>query len=264
MIAFIIALKPIKKKVNQVQLIILETILLGVNACLFALVLINKSDNSSQNLVSVLGYLIISFNYGIDLLAVTFLVIKLVLEALRLHSLAKTQKIPMSAWLQLVVIVLQQGGMGFEEMLGDTTSAPVRPISPQNSTGMKLSDRRNRKNTLFPTQQDTSPNVQVDPETKDSDRLARIRRIQQSMQTKKVQQFVDEVKLDVEETSIIGGLRKENLDLQLRKESSAGDGSPWSAESDGQNQQQFLTRRRVDRTTQRRNLEKSSISLVSR
>ena len=68
----------------------------------------------------IIGDLVIIGNAMIKILAIVFLIIKLVLEIRRIYLFRKSEFfVPKGAWLQLIVIYIQQGAMGFEELLND-------------------------------------------------------------------------------------------------------------------------------------------------
>ena len=140
-LTYLILTKPFIKKINQVQLIILESIILFIHICLLALTVLKMESFEDTEATIVLGDMIIAGNYILHVHAVLFLIIKLVLEIRNLYTLKKTQqKIPEMAWLQFVVIYIQQGGMGFEEitleLVSNTKIAPMTTITSLSTSNI--------------------------------------------------------------------------------------------------------------------------------
>ena len=160
-LAYLILAKPLVKKINQVQLIILESIILIIHICLLALTVLKIKSFEDTKATIVLGDTIIAGSYVVHAHAIIFLIIKLVLEIRNLYIPRKTQqKIPEMAWLQFIVIYIQQGAMGFEEITPELPSrAKVTPIAPTNALPtsnkalmpLKLSKNRMLKRSTMQT-----------------------------------------------------------------------------------------------------------------
>jgi len=113
----IIKEKPFKRRINMIQVIIIEVILLLTN--IFTIIVINSavSDQVDTKACILLADLMIIGDVSINFLMVLFLAIKLVLEAFYIYKLRqKNSKVSKTVWLQLLTLILQQGGFGFEEI----------------------------------------------------------------------------------------------------------------------------------------------------
>ena len=119
-LSYVCLMKPLSRKINQIQLIIIESIVLVVNICLLTLTALSAQENKNKNSIVTLGDFIIAGNIGVNLVIVIFLLIKVSIEAVRLVKLIKTkQKIGREIWLRILVVIVQQASLGFEELLGD-------------------------------------------------------------------------------------------------------------------------------------------------
>ena len=126
-IVFIVAVKPLKKKINYVQLVIFEGILLAVNICWLILVVFNRYNFSLSRVGVLFGDLIILGNLCINVNAITFLVIKVCREVKKIYDAQKGElEASRERWVQIIVIGLQQGLLGFEEMFDSTLKDEFR------------------------------------------------------------------------------------------------------------------------------------------
>jgi len=128
-LGFIIYKKPVNRKINHIQLIIIETVVLVINIALLGLCIIDVKESfvRSHSAFVALGDIVVYGNIVINLLAVVFLIIKVVegASAIRKYQKANPTGKNGSLWLQLFVFYMQQAGMGFEEMFIDEKTAEI-------------------------------------------------------------------------------------------------------------------------------------------
>ena len=150
-ILYTVIVKPLRSKVNFIQLILLEGIILVINAALLGLTVLHKNGLENSHTGVALGDLAIAGNLLIVALLPIFLVIKL---AMRCHMLYKLKKggmnISKALYVQIFTIYVQQGGMGFEEVFNPNTKQkaapahlakePVSPTQNLNSTSKPLEE----------------------------------------------------------------------------------------------------------------------------
>jgi len=113
----IIKEKPFKRRINMIQVIVIEVLLLLTN--IFTIIVVNSavSDQVNSKACILLADLMIIGDVAINFLLILFLVIKLVLEAFYIYKLRqKSPNVSKTVWLQLLTLILQQGGFGFEEI----------------------------------------------------------------------------------------------------------------------------------------------------
>ena len=120
MIAYIFVKKPIKSKINNLNVALIELIMLGINICAVCLAAFDTSadrENISQSSIDTISKAIIVLSFSIDVVAVSFLTVKVVLVIVKAFQLRKeVSKQERAAWLQLLFIPLQQGCLFFEEI----------------------------------------------------------------------------------------------------------------------------------------------------
>ena len=117
-IGYILVTRPVVNKVNLIQLVIVEVLILLAHCCFLSLVVLGSKGLENSDLAVVAGDLAIGCNGCLSAVSIIFLIVKLVLEVQKLYKLHKAKyDIPIVAWLQIIVVYVQQGGMGFEEML---------------------------------------------------------------------------------------------------------------------------------------------------
>jgi len=119
-LAYIILRRPLARVINFVQLMIFETIMLIINICLLLL----KLEIGDTHTKTLIGDFVIAGNSMINLIAIVFLVFKVIGGIKVLFGYLSNQ--PKKQWtifLQLIPLYLQQGGMGFEEMFIDPKAA---------------------------------------------------------------------------------------------------------------------------------------------
>ena len=178
--------KPIKRSLDQTNLILLELIILAVHICVLTLAALAQSNSKQGKVQMFLGEIIMTCEYSIDILAVTFLILKLI-EGTRLALNLHGQKDPneKACWIQLLFIPLQQGGMAFEQVqlipysqsspavgLESLSTSPAeftrqstrskysRKIHPSLSVMKDASDMRLNNNNITEIELETSPVTQ--------------------------------------------------------------------------------------------------------
>jgi len=134
-LTFLIRMKPFKKKINFIQILLFEVIIFVMNLWMFLLTIMSVSNTRDTAIKVVLGDLVIVGNTCINLLCLAFLVLKLKIEIDNFYAIL--QKIPnptykeKTAWLMFLSLPLQQAYMGFEEMIDDYN--PIYTPSAQMS-----------------------------------------------------------------------------------------------------------------------------------
>ena len=174
-LTFIVWMKPITKKVNHVQLVILEALVLIVHACLLGLSVLNVKGKSQSVGSVILGDLIIIVNTLINAHAIIFLAIKVALQLRKIEVYKnKNSFLPSGAYLQILVIYIQQGAFGFEELLEDPISAEdsldpqaafvhagrVKLRPPVETPEKKIFDRKKTRNLDLLTNIVKEPDVE--------------------------------------------------------------------------------------------------------
>jgi len=108
--------RPIMKRINLIQLLLMESVSLMTSFLMLVLTIltVNGSYFRASSQVILLGDLIIVGNILQNCLVFAFLAIKLVIEA---KTISNEQKSNFSKvkWLQLFAVFFQQAGFGFEE-----------------------------------------------------------------------------------------------------------------------------------------------------
>lgn len=117
MLGYIAKTRPLIRRVNLIQLIIFESIVLLVNISLFALALLQRYGNQDSATAVMFGDIAIAGISSTNILTMAILAVKLFQGAIAIFksSSSKKRRNP-STWLPLLVYGLQQGGMGFEEV----------------------------------------------------------------------------------------------------------------------------------------------------
>jgi len=119
-LGYILKTKPLLRKINYIQLLVVETTVMVINLCLFILKICHLMTSQNTHQVAILGDVIIMANAVINFSNILFFFAKII-NAYRVirSSMTKDKNISKTVWLQLFVIYLQQGGMGFEEVFID-------------------------------------------------------------------------------------------------------------------------------------------------
>ena len=163
-LGYIIVMKPLARIINFIQLIIFESIMLIINICLLLL----KLNFGNIHTKALIGDLVIAGNSIINLIAIVFLIFKL-LGGIKI-LIQYQRKQPKTQWtifLQLIPLYLQQGGMGFEEMFIDAKAAeaynqPQYLIKDKEVTAETLGRRpiKTKSGKIFPESASEIPNRQ--------------------------------------------------------------------------------------------------------
>jgi len=158
-LVFILIVRPIKKKINMIQLILFETLAFMMNFCIFILTAINTYNYDAQDSRVRLGDAVVVGNSLTNLLSLIFLALKLSLELKVLIPLLPkmTKHEKYASFAKLVLIWVQQGAMGFESIFdeliptGSTRSPNTHQITTVSTeTGLQNSLRIKKRGTAFP------------------------------------------------------------------------------------------------------------------
>jgi len=123
---------PFKKRINQVQLVIVETFALIINICCLILAIQDYKDSTNSKQRVWIGDIIILCNFAINITILIFLVVKLLIEVSNIQTLRKVHPNKSNAaWVRLLAIVIEQGAFGFEEILEDTWYARQSAEHPE-------------------------------------------------------------------------------------------------------------------------------------
>jgi len=153
-LGYIIWMKPLARIINFIQLIIFESIMLIINICLLLL----KLNFGDVHMKALIGDLVIAGNSIINLIAIVFLIFKL-LGGIKIliQFISKQPKTQWTIFLQLIPLYLQQGGVGFEEMFIDAKAAeaynqPQYLIKDKEVTAETLGRRpmKTKSGKIFP------------------------------------------------------------------------------------------------------------------
>ena len=114
---YIIILKPLIRMINHIQLIIVESLAFLISVTLLVMNIAVESGAIFSGVLVIMCDLIVLANAAIHVTMMIFLAIKLVdgVRAIRQYQKSQFYK-DKTLWVQLLVFVMQQGGMGFEEM----------------------------------------------------------------------------------------------------------------------------------------------------
>jgi len=113
--------KPFKKLINHYQIMIYEVIILVMNIFVGLIIFIQVTGLSYTRLRGALDGFVFGANIFLNVYPVIFLIIKGVFEGFVIYKEMKRQEIEGAkryiAFLQLLFLPLQQGNMGFEELI---------------------------------------------------------------------------------------------------------------------------------------------------
>jgi len=116
MVFYIIKKKPIKRRINYIQLVCLEIIVLFTNFCM--VIVSMKKDDTLTTSGIFFGDLVILGNFCAHALVLGFLITKFILIAKDVSKLYKVKKdLAKIACINFILAYLQQGAFGFEEIL---------------------------------------------------------------------------------------------------------------------------------------------------
>lgn len=121
-IVFMVLKKPLQKRVNQIQIILFESITLVLNFFIFIVVIMSNAGNQDSNFAVVLGDIIVIGTDVLNILVMIFLAIKVRLEVLSILKVLKEYPNHNKAiWINLLGVLAQQTGMGFEEVIEESS-----------------------------------------------------------------------------------------------------------------------------------------------
>ena len=149
MVTFIAVMRPFKKKINLVQLMIYEVIVLIMNILILAMTHMTVKNSSNTNMIILLGDLVILGNDILNIVALFFLVIRCLDEGSKIWADAKRKSFAgpqeKTGMIQLLGIFMQQSNMGFEEFIDDYVT-PSSSLSSSNQEFNKLKSLKLAKN----------------------------------------------------------------------------------------------------------------------
>jgi len=120
-LALLVYQKPFQKRINHIQLLIVEAIVLLLNVCMLIITGLDVAGIHNSSFAIFLGDVVIIGNVILNFLVLIFLFIRLILEVQAINTALTKAEIKgkrcVAAWLQLLALPLQQANMGFEEMI---------------------------------------------------------------------------------------------------------------------------------------------------
>ena len=142
-IVYITVTKPFTQRINYVQLLIVEYVVLVIHICLIQLVILDRSGFMTTEAFNFFGNVVVAGNFIINFVAVFFLGMKLITGLRLVHKLRKesSEKLK-AAWFQLAFWYFQNGALGFEYVqVGSYTSTSLshnntRKVAAENSMGV--------------------------------------------------------------------------------------------------------------------------------
>jgi len=124
--SYILTAVPVVRKINFLQLFIIESLALIVNISLLLICILNMVDAKHSKEYNMLGDIVVGGNSTINLMAIVFLIVKFCQGIWALDRYTRIRpEYPGTIWLQLLVYICQQCGMGFEEMFVDPEVANI-------------------------------------------------------------------------------------------------------------------------------------------
>lgn len=122
MIVFMILKKPLQKRVNHIQIILFESITLLLNFFTFIVVIMGNAGNNETDFAVILGDIIVIGTDVLNILVMIFIAIKVRLEVLSILKVLKEYPNHNKAiWVNLLGVLAQQTGMGFEEVIEESS-----------------------------------------------------------------------------------------------------------------------------------------------
>jgi len=117
MLLYLPCKKPLRRKVDLVNLFLIEFFILLSDASMIGLISLDMRDSDPDKARTFFGYVIIVCNYCLDVFAGIFMLIKSVITIRKALDFRKQKKesLEVFSWLQLIFIPLQQGSLGFEQ-----------------------------------------------------------------------------------------------------------------------------------------------------
>jgi len=160
-LSYILTAIPLVRKINFLQLFIVESLALIVNISLLLICILNMVDAKHSKEYNKLGDIVVGGNSTINLMAIVFLIVKFCQGIRALDRYTRIRPAyPGTIWLQLLVYICQQCGMGFEEMFVDPEVANIFNMPHYLIHDMSKSEKdsvKNRAHGVF-------SNVHIKPE----------------------------------------------------------------------------------------------------
>jgi hypothetical protein len=145
-VSYIAFAQPIKTKVNQIQVLTIESFVLVNYFGVFLLAIFDQTGIEASLASVIIGDVVILANLSINLLLIACLLVKIGLQIKIIVDLGKKKVLKQkSAWFQLVFLLIQQCGMGFEKAKSINLPNVVR--QEQSNLLMKLQKMGLKNNT---------------------------------------------------------------------------------------------------------------------
>ena len=109
---------PFRRRINYVQLMIVESLVFVINICCVILSIKDFEDSDNYKIRVWVGDVIVLCNFSINVTRVVFFFVKFFIEIGNIRTLERIHPTKSNArWLRLLAIPLEQGAFGFEEIL---------------------------------------------------------------------------------------------------------------------------------------------------
>jgi len=138
---FIVAMRPLKSRINHIQLVIVELAVFAMNIIILIMKIIDNSDVYGADGMIFLGDLFIILNILLNFTILVFLVLKFMMKARDIARYLKEKpSTRFGIWLETLSVPLQQSGMGFEEIPSITVNPtlPSKAPKPDSAAFAKL------------------------------------------------------------------------------------------------------------------------------
>jgi len=149
-ILYIAILKPLLSKINHVQLLLLEATAFVINTSMFVLVISDRSEVSPSSDFSIMvGDIIVFGNSVLNILILVFLFVKIFQAFKSIYQAQRnlTRK-DQTQYVQILVSVVQQAGLGFEELYTDPQAQFMTELNHMEDDREKELLRKGKKRTL--------------------------------------------------------------------------------------------------------------------
>ena len=142
MVFYLLCQRPIIKKIDWINLVIIEFFILVSDASLLSLVVFDMREISRQKARVFFGDVIIVSNYCLSVFAITGLVTKIIITIRAAYDFGKQnkKKQAQSAWLQLFFLPIQQGSLGFEQVQVDIFLTQGKTIPHHNPLSTSIDE----------------------------------------------------------------------------------------------------------------------------
>jgi len=138
MLLYLLCKKPIRKRIDLINLFLVEFLILFTDASLLVLIALDMRNSDATNVRTFFGEVIIVCDYCLDIFACICLFIKALMTVRTAFYFRKQskRKLERSTWLQLLFLPLQQGSLGFEQFQVDTFSEISSPSQHETSQSL--------------------------------------------------------------------------------------------------------------------------------